>query len=68
MCVLLFQVFLKYYHVEQLNLMVRRTMDHIVLVQAYVRCWLAVKNYRKTMGKRTQSAVVLQSGEGTCEM
>ncbi|KAK3572260.1 hypothetical protein QTP86_029526 [Hemibagrus guttatus] len=55
------KVFLKYYHVEHLNLMLSRTMDRIVLVQAYVRCWLAVRNYRKTLGKRTQSAVVLQS-------
>ncbi|XP_053478643.1 myosin-IIIa-like [Ictalurus furcatus] len=41
--------------------MIKRTMDRIVLVQACVRCWLAVQNYRKTLGKRTQSAVVLQS-------
>ncbi|GAA6086301.1 myosin-IIIa isoform X1 [Tachysurus ichikawai] len=55
------KVFLKYYHVEHLNLMLTRTMDRIVLVQAYVRCWLAVRNYRQTLGKRTQSAIVLQS-------
>ncbi|KAI5106603.1 myosin-IIIa isoform 2 [Silurus meridionalis] len=55
------KVFLKYYHVEHLNQMVRRNMDLIVLLQAYVRCWLAVKNYRITLGKRAQSAVLLQS-------
>ncbi|KAI5608023.1 myosin-IIIa isoform 2 [Silurus asotus] len=55
------KVFLKYYHVEHLNQMVRRNMDLIVLLQAYVRCWLAVKNYRITLGKRSQSAVLLQS-------
>ncbi|XP_053093792.1 myosin-IIIa [Pangasianodon hypophthalmus] len=55
------KVFLKYYHVEHLNLMVRRTMDRVVLLQAYVRCWLVVQSYRKILGKRAQSAVVLQS-------
>ncbi|KAF4096052.1 hypothetical protein G5714_023655 [Onychostoma macrolepis] len=55
------KVFLKYYHVEQLNLMVRQTTDRIVLVQAYVRGWLAFKRYRLMLEKREQSAVVLQS-------
>uniref|UniRef100_A0A8C1YG99 non-specific serine/threonine protein kinase n=1 Tax=Cyprinus carpio TaxID=7962 RepID=A0A8C1YG99_CYPCA len=56
------KVFLKYYHAEQLNLMVRQTTDRIVLVQAYVRGWLAFKRYRLILEKREQSAVVLQSG------
>uniref|UniRef100_A0A8C1BTZ1 non-specific serine/threonine protein kinase n=3 Tax=Cyprinus carpio carpio TaxID=630221 RepID=A0A8C1BTZ1_CYPCA len=55
------KVFLKYYHAEQLNLMVRQTTDRIVLVQAYVRGWLAFKRYRLILEKREQSAVVLQS-------
>ncbi|XP_043081650.1 myosin-IIIa isoform X2 [Puntigrus tetrazona] len=55
------KVFLKYYHAEQLNLMVRQTTDRIVLVQAYVRGWLAFKRYRLELEKREQSAVVLQS-------
>ncbi|XP_030624792.1 myosin-IIIa [Chanos chanos] len=55
------KVFLKYYQVERLNLMVRKTTDRIVLVQAYVRGWLGVKRYRRILEKREQSAVVLQS-------
>uniref|UniRef100_A0A671RKA5 non-specific serine/threonine protein kinase n=1 Tax=Sinocyclocheilus anshuiensis TaxID=1608454 RepID=A0A671RKA5_9TELE len=55
------KVFLKYYHAEQLNLMVRQTTDRIVLVQAYVRGWLAFRRYRLMLEKRKQSAVVLQS-------
>uniref|UniRef100_A0A8C2AY84 non-specific serine/threonine protein kinase n=1 Tax=Cyprinus carpio TaxID=7962 RepID=A0A8C2AY84_CYPCA len=57
------KVFLKYYHAEQLNLMVRQTTDRIVLVQAYVRGWLAFRRYRLMLDKREQSAVVLQSGK-----
>nr|XP_055038239.1 myosin-IIIa isoform X2 [Misgurnus anguillicaudatus] len=55
------KVFLKYYHVEQLNLMVRQTMDRIILVQAHVRGWLAFKRYCKIQEKRVQSVVLLQS-------
>ncbi|KAK2869843.1 hypothetical protein Q8A67_024235 [Cirrhinus molitorella] len=55
------KVFLKYYHAEQLNLMVRQTTDRIVLVQAYVRGWMAFRRYRLILEKREQSAVVLQS-------
>ncbi|XP_077100295.1 myosin-IIIa isoform X2 [Siphateles boraxobius] len=55
------KVFLKYYHAEQLNLMVRQTTDRIVLVQACVRGWLAFRRYRLMLEKREQSAVVLQS-------
>uniref|UniRef100_A0A8C2AZM0 non-specific serine/threonine protein kinase n=1 Tax=Cyprinus carpio TaxID=7962 RepID=A0A8C2AZM0_CYPCA len=51
------KVFLKYYHAEQLNLMVRQTTDRIVLVQAYVRGWLAFRRYRLMLDKREQSAV-----------
>ncbi|KAJ8375851.1 hypothetical protein SKAU_G00064310 [Synaphobranchus kaupii] len=55
------KVFLKYYHVEQLNLMMRRTTDGIILLQACVRGWLGAKRYRRMQEKREQSAVVLQS-------
>ncbi|XP_034145331.1 myosin-IIIa isoform X2 [Esox lucius] len=55
------KVFLKYYHVEHLNLMVRQTTDSIVLVQAYVRGWLGAKRYSKILEKRTQSAMAIQS-------
>ncbi|XP_039522396.1 myosin-IIIa [Pimephales promelas] len=55
------KVFLKYYHAEQLNLMVRQSTDRIVLIQACVRGWLAFRRYRLMLEKREQSAVVLQS-------
>ncbi|XP_056155482.1 myosin-IIIa [Lampris incognitus] len=55
------KVFLKYYHVEHLNLIVQRLTEWIVLVQAYVRGWLGAKRYRRTLEQREQSAVVLQS-------
>ncbi|XP_067291674.1 myosin-IIIa [Pseudorasbora parva] len=55
------KVFLKYYHAEQLNLMMRQTTDRIVLVQACVRGWLAFRRYRLILEKREQSAVVLQA-------
>ncbi|KAI1891345.1 hypothetical protein AGOR_G00142840 [Albula goreensis] len=55
------KVFLKYYHVEQLNLMMRRATDGIILIQACVRGWLGAKRYRRMQEKREQSAVVLQS-------
>ncbi|TTU28032.1 Myosin-IIIa [Bagarius yarrelli] len=55
------KVFLKYYHVEQLNLMLSKTLNGIVKAQACIRCWLVAKSYRKTREKRTQSAVILQS-------
>lgn len=59
------QVFLKYYHVEQLNLAVRVVTDRVVLLQACVKGWLGARRYRKILEKREQSAVVLQSGELT---
>ncbi|XP_066574205.1 myosin-IIIa [Amia ocellicauda] len=55
------KVFLKYYHVEHLNLMMKETVDRIILVQACVRGWLGAKRYRRLREKREQSAVVLQS-------
>ncbi|KAJ8396803.1 hypothetical protein AAFF_G00014020 [Aldrovandia affinis] len=55
------KVFLKYYHVEQLNLMMRRTTDGIILLQACVRGWLGARRFRRMQEKREQSAVVLQS-------
>lgn len=56
------QVFLKYYHVEHLNLMVQQATQRIILVQAYVRGWLGAKRYRRILKEREQSALVLQSG------
>ncbi|XP_030406193.1 myosin-IIIa isoform X2 [Gopherus evgoodei] len=55
------KVFLKYYHVEQLNLMRKETVDRIVLIQAYVRGWLGSKRYKKLKEKREESAIKIQS-------
>ncbi|XP_034616113.1 myosin-IIIa [Trachemys scripta elegans] len=55
------KVFLKYYHVEQLNLMRKETVDRIVLFQAYVRGWLGSKRYKKLKEKREESAIKIQS-------
>uniref|UniRef100_A0A8D3BSW1 non-specific serine/threonine protein kinase n=1 Tax=Scophthalmus maximus TaxID=52904 RepID=A0A8D3BSW1_SCOMX len=51
------KVFLKYYHVEHLNLMVQQTTQRLVLLQAYVRGWLGAKRYRRTIKEREQSAL-----------
>uniref|UniRef100_A0A8C3GCI0 non-specific serine/threonine protein kinase n=1 Tax=Cyclopterus lumpus TaxID=8103 RepID=A0A8C3GCI0_CYCLU len=55
------KVFLKYYHVEHLNLMVQQATQRIVLLQAYVRGWMGAKRYRRILKDREQSALVLQS-------
>ncbi|XP_032359244.1 myosin-IIIa isoform X7 [Etheostoma spectabile] len=55
------KVFLKYYHVEHLNLMVQQATQRIILLQAYVRGWLGAKRYRLILKEREQSALVLQS-------
>uniref|UniRef100_A0A8C3H2K0 non-specific serine/threonine protein kinase n=1 Tax=Corvus moneduloides TaxID=1196302 RepID=A0A8C3H2K0_CORMO len=56
------KVFLKYYHVEQLNLMRKETVDMIILIQAYVRGWLGSRRYKKIKEQREQSAIKIQSG------
>uniref|UniRef100_A0A3Q1GVG2 non-specific serine/threonine protein kinase n=1 Tax=Acanthochromis polyacanthus TaxID=80966 RepID=A0A3Q1GVG2_9TELE len=55
------KVFLKYYHVEHLNLMVQQATQRIVLLQACVRGWLGARRYRRILKEREQSALVLQS-------
>ncbi|XP_064300892.1 myosin-IIIa isoform X1 [Phalacrocorax carbo] len=55
------KVFLKYYHVEQLNLMRKETVDMIILIQACVRGWLCSRRYRKIKEQREQSAIKIQS-------
>lgn len=57
------QVFLKYYHVELLNLMVQQATQRVVLLQAYIRGWLGARRYRHTLTERERSALVLQSGQ-----
>ncbi|XP_075903749.1 myosin-IIIa [Nelusetta ayraudi] len=55
------KVFLKYYQVEQLNLMVQQATQRVVLLQACVRGWLGAKRYRRILKERERSAMVLQS-------
>ncbi|NWY90611.1 MYO3A protein, partial [Loxia curvirostra] len=55
------KVFLKYYHVEQLNLMRKETVDMIILIQAYVRGWLGSRRYKKIKEQREKSAIKIQS-------
>ncbi|KAL1785149.1 myosin-IIIa [Sigmodon hispidus] len=72
------KVFLKYYHVEQLNLMRKEAIDKLVLIQAGVRAFLGSRRYQKLQQKRKASAVIIQSaarrhlmrkqGKGTANM
>ncbi|KAI7808281.1 putative myosin-IIIb, partial [Triplophysa rosa] len=55
------KVFLKYYHVEQLNLMLREVIARVVLMQAYTKGWLGARRYRRAREKRNDGAVIIQS-------
>ncbi|KAM6215284.1 myosin-IIIa [Rhynchocyon petersi] len=55
------KVFLKYYHVEQLNLMRKQTIDKLILIQACVRGFLGSRRYHKIQEKRKTSAMIIQS-------
>lgn len=57
-----FKVFLKYYHVEQLNLMRKEAIDKLILIQACVRGFLDLRRYQKIQEKRKESAIIIQSG------
>ena len=59
----LFQVFLKYYHVEQLNLLLREVIGRVVVLQAYAKGWLGARRYRRVREKREKGAVAIQSGK-----
>lgn len=56
------QVFLRYYHVEQLNLLLREVIARVVVMQAYTKGWLGARRYRKDREKRSRGAVIIQSG------
>uniref|UniRef100_A0AC11CN06 Myosin IIIA n=1 Tax=Ovis aries TaxID=9940 RepID=A0AC11CN06_SHEEP len=56
-----FRVFLKYYHVEQLNLMRKEAIDKLILIQACVRGFLGSRRYQKLQEKRKESAIIIQS-------
>ncbi|KAI5107183.1 myosin-IIIb isoform X2, partial [Silurus meridionalis] len=55
------KVFLKYYHVEQLNLLLREVMARVVVIQAYTKGWLGARRYRREKEKRNQGAIIIQS-------
>jgi myosin-3 len=55
-------VFLKYYHVEQLNLLLRELIARVMVMQAYTKGWLGARRYRREKEKRNRGAVVIQSG------
>lgn len=56
------QVFLRYYHVEQLNLLLREVIARVVVMQAYTKGWLGARRYRKEKEKRNRGAIIIQSG------
>uniref|UniRef100_A0AAQ6A925 Myosin IIIB n=1 Tax=Amphiprion ocellaris TaxID=80972 RepID=A0AAQ6A925_AMPOC len=58
------KVFLKYYHVEQLNLLLREVIARVVVMQAYTKGWLGARRYRKEKEKRSHGAIIIQSGTG----
>ncbi|XP_026708119.1 myosin-IIIb isoform X11 [Athene cunicularia] len=55
------KVFLKYYHIEQLNLFLREVIGRVVVMQAYIKGWLGARRYKKVKEKREKSAVTIQS-------
>ncbi|KAM8856823.1 myosin-IIIb isoform 4-T5 [Synchiropus picturatus] len=55
------KVFLKYYHVEQLNLLLREVIARVVVMQAYTKGWLGARRYRKSKEKRHRCATIIQS-------
>ncbi|OWK54222.1 Myosin-IIIb [Lonchura striata] len=56
------KVFLKYYHIEQLNLFLREVIGRVVVMQAYIKGWLGARRYKKVKDKRENSAITIQSG------
>uniref|UniRef100_A0A8C6UWJ9 non-specific serine/threonine protein kinase n=1 Tax=Neogobius melanostomus TaxID=47308 RepID=A0A8C6UWJ9_9GOBI len=55
------KVFLRYYHVEQLNLLLREVIARVVVIQAFTKGWLGAQRYRKAKGRRNRSAIIIQS-------
>ncbi|EHB00818.1 Myosin IIIA [Heterocephalus glaber] len=55
------KVFLKYYHVEQLNLLRKEAIDKLILIQACVRAFLGSRRYKNIQQKRKESAIIIQS-------
>ncbi|KYO17868.1 myosin-IIIb isoform A [Alligator mississippiensis] len=55
------KVFLKYYHIEHLNLFLREVIGRVVVMQAYIKGWLGARRYKKVKEKRENSALAIQS-------
>ncbi|XP_069877361.1 myosin-IIIb isoform X6 [Dipodomys merriami] len=55
------KVFLKYYHIEQLNLLLREVIGRVVVLQAYTKGWLGARRYKRVREKRQKGAVTIQS-------
>ncbi|ERE72015.1 myosin-IIIb [Cricetulus griseus] len=55
------KVFLKYYHVEQLNLLLREVIGRVVMLQAYTKGWLGARRYKRARQKREKAAIAIQS-------
>lgn len=54
------KVFLKYYHIEFLSKLYEEQIKKVILVQAYVRRWIAKSRYRKLKLEMQLSALTLQ--------
>ncbi|KAM4869550.1 myosin-IIIb [Urocitellus parryii] len=55
------KVFLKYYHVEQLNLLLQEVIGRVVILQAYTKGWLGARRYKRVREKREKGAITIQS-------
>ncbi|KAM5265182.1 myosin-IIIb [Hipposideros larvatus] len=55
------KVFLKYYHVEQLNLLLQEVIGRVVVLQAYAKGWLGARRYKRVREKREKGATAIQS-------
>ncbi|XP_044525738.1 myosin-IIIb-like [Gracilinanus agilis] len=55
------KVFLKYYHVEQLNLLLREVIGRVVVMQAYAKGWLGARRYKRVKEKREKCAIIIQT-------
>lgn len=56
------QVFLKYYHIEQLSKILNKLLDAVILVQANARRWIARRRYLAYCKLRHHCATTIQKG------
>lgn len=57
------QVFLKYYHVEELTRKYEEYLKKVVLAQAVARKWIAMRRYDQLRWRREKSSVIVQKCE-----